>query len=594
MVTADTQGNLSLWDLEKRLVQHTISAHPGPLSTLFFVPGKPYFVTSGDDNSIKIWVIESNEIRLLKSRCGNSSSIKRIQFFSEDNYSLITAGKAGDLNYISLLKDSQCTEISQGSLSESSAIKDNKQPKQRLPIINNFHFCFHLFLDDTKDLKWANMVSCHHGLNKAYSWKIGSKRVDDICFQTKDLTEIIDIAISPCGNFVALGSIEGNIDIFNLQSGIHRKQLKRANSNSGHYKLCSLHYNSLGTVLFATQVNGIAVYPLTASSNAPHKISLHSNAVFSVISKNSSLLAIAHVDFSISVIDTDTCGIIRLLKGHENSLTDMVFNTGQKLLLSASSDLTLRIWDLISSSCVNVYHFDRIPVSISLSNNMEFLAIALGNDVAIQIWSINNDPAEKSTTGFVFEPVINVVPLNAYGITLKGINAQRWLEMTKFQLIRENSKPIFLQSKPLRVPFFLENSGTSSTVIQPSTKPVAPKFERNVDFSTYDMNLLTDFFYNSEWSTIHSSVSTLPQTELHSSLCNIFTFLLKQFEDPSNYEYKTALLNLVLKEHYSFLKSKREEFEVILLQLNNACKSRLTPLKAKMQAALALLTFVND
>ena len=56
MATGSTAGHVSLWDLEKRKVQGCIrDCHNGSVTGLKFLLNQPLMVTSGQDNSLKVW-----------------------------------------------------------------------------------------------------------------------------------------------------------------------------------------------------------------------------------------------------------------------------------------------------------------------------------------------------------------------------------------------------------------------------------------------------------------------------------------------------------------------------------------------------------
>jgi U3 small nucleolar RNA-associated protein 21 len=59
MVSGTEGGNIAVWNLEKRsLITQYQSAHNGPLSSLQFFEREPIMMTSGSDNSIKMWIFD--------------------------------------------------------------------------------------------------------------------------------------------------------------------------------------------------------------------------------------------------------------------------------------------------------------------------------------------------------------------------------------------------------------------------------------------------------------------------------------------------------------------------------------------------------
>lgn len=56
MITSNPNGDLFIWDLEDKNILATIeSAHSLSITSITMIPGRPIFVTTGCDNSIKVF-----------------------------------------------------------------------------------------------------------------------------------------------------------------------------------------------------------------------------------------------------------------------------------------------------------------------------------------------------------------------------------------------------------------------------------------------------------------------------------------------------------------------------------------------------------
>ncbi len=91
---------------------------------------------------------------------------------------------------------------------------------------------------------WESVVTGHKGDKLARTWFWGRKRAGRWALETGDGTEVTvglplalevfpldlpvnrfqSVAVSPCGTFALVGSAGGGIDMYNLQSGIHRQR----------------------------------------------------------------------------------------------------------------------------------------------------------------------------------------------------------------------------------------------------------------------------------------------------------------------------------------------------------------------------------
>lgn len=55
MATANMQGDIALWDLEKRNLVHVMKgAHDGNITSIQFLNSQPILVTCGSDNAVKV------------------------------------------------------------------------------------------------------------------------------------------------------------------------------------------------------------------------------------------------------------------------------------------------------------------------------------------------------------------------------------------------------------------------------------------------------------------------------------------------------------------------------------------------------------
>lgn len=59
LVSATEAGNLAIWNLDKRvLVTQYQNAHRGGVTSLQFFDREPLLLSSGQDNSVKLWIFD--------------------------------------------------------------------------------------------------------------------------------------------------------------------------------------------------------------------------------------------------------------------------------------------------------------------------------------------------------------------------------------------------------------------------------------------------------------------------------------------------------------------------------------------------------
>jgi U3 small nucleolar RNA-associated protein 21 len=74
-----------------------------------------------------------------------------------------------------------------------------------------------------KSREWENIITCHAQEAQARTWSFDKKAKGRHVFTTSDESPAKCSAISYCGHFGFIGSSKGSIDVYNMQSGLHRK-----------------------------------------------------------------------------------------------------------------------------------------------------------------------------------------------------------------------------------------------------------------------------------------------------------------------------------------------------------------------------------
>ena len=105
----------------------------------------------------------------------------------------------------------------------------------KLPPIRGVAWC------EVRERDWANVVTCHAGETRAYTWRLANGVLGEHVLQPPAKMgvkrklgisnrvgfPISAVAVSACGNFAVIGNEGGEVHRFNLQSGQHRGVFKR-------------------------------------------------------------------------------------------------------------------------------------------------------------------------------------------------------------------------------------------------------------------------------------------------------------------------------------------------------------------------------
>lgn len=236
MATASNgSGDITMWDLNGGRVAgvlrgaHRVSNNETGMGVnrVEFLDGQPVLISSGDDNALKTWIFDeapfSPTPRPLHSRAGHAAAVSAIDFLpaSSDGSEfggkwLLSASKDCSLWGLSLRKDSQHAEISQGNLerkakklgtsvqSNSTTTDSLKAPEVTCiacslnrdggmgatssgPIWSNPKA---VNSDASSATGWESIITGHRGDKHARTWFWGKKKAGRWAFPTGDGTEV--------------------------------------------------------------------------------------------------------------------------------------------------------------------------------------------------------------------------------------------------------------------------------------------------------------------------------------------------------------------------------------------------------------------
>lgn len=107
----------------------------------------------------------------------------------------------------------------------------------------------------------------------------------------------------------------------------------------------------------------------------------------------------ASEDASIKVWDYESGDFERTLKGHTDSVNDIAFDASGKTLASCSSDLTIRLWDFTGYECLKTLHgHDHTVSSVSFLPTGDFI-VSASRDKSIKMWEVATGYCTKTLLG---------------------------------------------------------------------------------------------------------------------------------------------------------------------------------------------------
>ncbi len=211
-----------------------------------------------------MWIFDQPDgsARLLRSREGHFQNPTKIRFrstnFQDETHDILSCSNDQSFRKFSLIRDHQCQELSQGKgISKKAKKYAVKTEELKLPPIVDFD------MNDIREKDWDGVLTCHLNSNHAHTWNLPNNRIGEYDFvsigknnlsnnrksqqndedDSNDESDILErttlkikenawnsnnidpikcVVVSTCGNFALLGTANGRIDMYNLQSGFYR------------------------------------------------------------------------------------------------------------------------------------------------------------------------------------------------------------------------------------------------------------------------------------------------------------------------------------------------------------------------------------
>ena len=230
--------------------------------------------------------------------------------------------------------------------------------------------------------------------------------------------------MSPCGTFTLIGSADGNIDMYNLQSGIHRqrfpsrlspaqaRQLKEkdrdpvtllalnepartfAPGEGKHIgRVTGIQVDNLNKAVVSCGEDGLIKF-WSFEGQLSHEMDFSLTSAKGMrYHRPSDLIAVSCADGYVRVIDITTRKLVRELNANFGLskgiglMLDFCFSPDGRWVLASSEDRVLRIWDLSTGHLIEALRFQSAPRAIAFSPTGEFLATSHADSVGVTIWT---------------------------------------------------------------------------------------------------------------------------------------------------------------------------------------------------------------
>ncbi|KAG6954024.1 hypothetical protein JG688_00012543 [Phytophthora aleatoria] len=442
VVSGSRSGDIAVWNLQtKRLESVIAGAHDGAVVSLQFLANEPLLLSSGTDNSIKMWIFDhlnGGTARLLKSREGHRAPPTRIRYYGNNTLAtmadgadgtccqILSAGQDRAFRVFHTAREQQSRELSQGPVLKKARSLNVRVEDLKLPPIMQFAAM------ETRARDWANVVTCHENEIAAYVWRfehraIGKKvlrqfdpsnrvpsgSVEDL---RRKKTQATSVAISSCGNYALVGSLGGSVFRYNMQSGEKRgsyplaatpkakiirslvlpgsdlsalqaDEADKTAADAHNGPVSAVAVDALNEALVSAGIDGKLKFWGFKKHELRYEIDVGSPISQMELHRDSNLLCVACDDQVLRLYDVTTHKLVRRFAGHSHRVTDMTFSSDARWLFSSSADASLRVWDIPTGKCVDWMRFQKPVTGLAVSPTGEFLATTHVSHVGIFLWA---------------------------------------------------------------------------------------------------------------------------------------------------------------------------------------------------------------
>lgn len=497
MVAALNTGDLYFYDLDRDSRIHVLrNAHQesyGGVAKAQFLNGQPIVVTNGADNHLKEYVFDPSlsttnsaivsPPRHLRSRGGHSAPPSSIIFADPTSHYLLSASRDRTFWSFSLRKDAQSQELSQRAHKKSNGSRAaGPTIKEKFPEITS------VAIENAREGEWENVLTAHKDETFARTWDSRNKRVGKHTLATIDNGVAKSVAISQCGNFGLVGSSNGGIGVYNLQSGILRKKYQL------HKKaVTGIAIDGMNRKMVSVGLDGIVGFYDFSKSAYLGKLKLDAPITSLVYHRSSDLVALGLDDLSIVVVDSVTQKVVRVLWGHKNRITSLDFSPDGRWIVSAALDSTIRTWDIPTGGCIDGIRVANVATSVKFSPLGDSLATTHVSQLGVSLWTNRAQFKPISTRHIEEEDFADVTLPNVSGeggasvlegafdkegedveftnhyetldqidknlLTLSLGPRSKFDTLLNLDVIKSRNKPKEAPKKPESAPFFLQLSG---------------------------------------------------------------------------------------------------------------------------------------
>uniref|UniRef100_A0A7E4UZN6 Utp21 domain-containing protein n=1 Tax=Panagrellus redivivus TaxID=6233 RepID=A0A7E4UZN6_PANRE len=404
MATANSEGDIAIWDLEEKiLVGQKVGVHEGRITSLYFLRGLSFLISSGVDNKMINWALEEEQcLPVVHTEiAGHGEGVTSLAFFDEN--ALISTSLDGYVRSYNLIRDDVMQNFGKAREVKKSELSSDRFIDVALEPVVDLDVC------GAKQAAWDDVICRHKDSVLVSTWSTRRKtKGTHLLYHQRfaknpnyTATVATSVCLSACGNFAFIGYSSGHIDMFNVQSGQFRgtfaRILKGSNvapdsddARAHEHPVRALVADLTTKQLISGGSDGLVLFwNIQPNRKCYMKCNLPAGVVKFQLNRFNSLLAVAVDQGALAIVDTLTGKIVRKwLKAHSNALvTALEYSRDSRWLVSGDDHGSIKVWDISTSLLLDFMRCPSPIVALAFNPGGQFLASAHEGERAVFVWA---------------------------------------------------------------------------------------------------------------------------------------------------------------------------------------------------------------
>lgn len=360
LATAGRDQVVKLWDTQKWREQATIKGHSNSILSVAFAPDGQTLATTGIDTTVKVWPLAP----MLRQQSLAADGVVGVQTLRPSGVILQPLAFAPDgQRLVSLITEptreglsKYGTELRLWNLTTGAQLLKLDAEETTLRSV--------IFSPDGQQI----ITGDANGAIKFRTAATGQL----LRTLTGTPGEVINLAVSPDGRWLAAGSTEQGVTLWDLAAvrkvytrALPVPVLNVAFAPDGR-RVAAAGYNSQVELWdAATNGNGVSFQPATKPNDAFAALDFTPDGRQLLVTR----------DALISVLDSATGRELHQLISHAKEVTALAFSPDGKRLITTGNDRTVRLWDWTNWQELATFRTEVNPIAVNLSHDGRLLTV---------------------------------------------------------------------------------------------------------------------------------------------------------------------------------------------------------------------------